>query len=745
MSAIELLTKAGVSRILMVDDDLRAEPTIQEVNECARLAPDKIEDVLKDSGHEATERLIELMEQDGLPHATLAELFQGLAVDRIREQCPADLREPYEQARANLRGFQQPLDKIRSWVSAPGKIELTPWPNIREFAASEFYDLLIVDYYLTENQAAPTRAFIREMLERHKEREHPLLVILMSSDKDGVTNDLSIIRDEVGASASRFRILVKPSASNTEPEPVVKERWLQALTQLANERALIQPIEGFVNAWKQSLMKATDTIIKRLYELDASAFSILSATANADSMSIEEYMADVLAKRVSAETEENSEVSSHTLALQQALSASASTVSPTINQGVEIKDAQHAIRRLMSDVVWHRTPWYQPRSALPGRAKSPVDADEQGTANSAETETATGDMQQPEATVHAVEVADSLPNAATVNEIPANFETEVAAPEVATHEQPIIVETESEESAIISETAPAAAPDESKMLAGITEDRLIWMKRHLRFGTILREKYGRRRYFVNITQACDVQNVKLNVADAYHYLFVRGEKLAVDRVGVGEKVFESPYYAQSSTIDKFYSFHWNLRQPFTPSMTEILDRLEDYTIEGQLRNESAYAVLAKFLSQASRVALLRMPKIYRCPVYILHRKQGNWEQYNLAEEEQVHASCWEKKPGIWCSQFQLDDAYRIVCTISELSDSIQAKSVAALGKSNSLNTIKNHAVMKLDGDRIYLARLKIDADMEISSVIKEVSNQQNQKSAREGDALIVIRAAEDFV
>jgi len=680
MSAIELLATAGVTRILMVDDDLRAEPTLQEVNECARLAPDKIENVLKDTTHEATERLIELLDQDGLPHATLTELFQGLAIERIRVQCPADLREPYDQARGNLLGFQQPLDKIRSWVSAPGKIELTPWPNIREFAASEFYDLLIVDYYLTENQAAPTRAFIRKMLERHKEREHPLLVILMSSDKGGVTNDLSIIRDEVGASASRFRILVKPSASNTEPEPVVKERWLQALTQLANERALIQPIEGFVNAWKQSLLKATDTIIKRLYELDASAFSILSATANADSMSIEEYMADVLAKRVSAETEENSEVSSHTLALQKALSASASTVSPTINQGVEIKDAQHAIRRLMSDVVWHRTPWYQPQSALPARAKSPADADESGTANAAEVRTATDDMQQPEATAHVVEVGDSLPAAVTENGIPISVETEIAA--AAANEPPVNVETELAAS-IISETAPTAAPDQSELLTGITEDRLIWMKRHLRFGTILREKYGRMRYFVNVTQACDVQNVRLNAADAYHYLFVRGEKRAVDRVAVGEKVFESPYYAQSSTIDNFFSFHWNLRQPFTPSMTEVLDHLDDYTIEGQLRNESAYAVLAKFLSQASRVALLRMPKIYRCPVYVLHKHEDVWKLYNFANDEQVYASCWEKRPGMWCSQFQLDDAYRIVCSIPGLSDGIQARSVAALGKSNS--------------------------------------------------------------
>lgn len=739
MSVIERLTTAGVTRILMVDDDLRPEPSLQEVNECARLTQDKIEDVLKDTDHEATEELIELLASAGLPHSNVAELFEGLAVASIRQQCSPDLRVPYEEARDNLSGFQEPLNKIRSWIEAPSRIELTPWSSIRELAAGEFYDMLIVDYYLTENQAAPTRAFISKILERHKEQENPLLVILMSSDKGGVTNDLSIIRDEVGASASRFRILVKPSGSNTEPEPVVKERWIQALTQLATERALIQPIEGFVNAWKQSLTKATDTIIKRLYELDASAFSILSATANADSMSIEEYMADVLAKRVSAETEENSEVSEHTLALQKALAGSASTVGPTINQGVEIKDAQHAIRRLMSDVVWHRSPWHQPQSEPPARANPSANAD------ASEAMTPTDTTPALQSASEDASAADAV--AAAVNTQEISIE---AAAQVAT--QARVADEVSIES-----VAQIAGPESNSVLAtivpeggdveptGVTEDRLIWMKRHIRFGTVLREKSGRKRYFVNITQACDVQNVKLNVAAEYHYLFVRGEKLAVDRVALGEKVFESPYYAKSSSVDEFSSFHWNLRQPFTPSMTEVLDNLEGYTIEGQLRNESAYAILAKFLSQASRVALLRMPKIYRCPVYVFHREDGSWKLDELVNEEQIYASCWERKPGIWCSQFQLDDAYRIVSTIPQLSSSIQARSVAALGKSNSFNVTKGHSITKLDGDKTYLARLKPDADMEVGAVIKEISNHAAQKSAKNGDALIVIKAAEAFV
>jgi hypothetical protein len=740
MSVIENLTAAGVTRILMVDDDLRAEPTLKEVNECARVAQDKIEDILNDTDHQSTELLTELLERNGHPHGTLAERFRGLAFDNIREQCSPDLREPYEQARTNLQGFQEPLNKIRSWIRAPGQIELTAWSSIREPGAGEFYDMLIVDYYLTENESAPTRAFISKLLDRHKDQENPLLVILMSSDKGGVTNDLSIIRDEVGASASRFRILVKPSSSNTEPEPVVKERWLQALAQLATERSLIQPIEGFVNAWRQSLVKATDTIIKRLYELDASAFSILSATASADSMSIEEYMADVLAKRVSAETEENSEVSTHTLALQKALSKSSSTVGPTINQGVEIKDAQHAIRRLMSDVVWHRPPWHQPQSDLPNRLKSPPNFDQSNSDNASAAQLPERDIQNP-TTLDVAEVAEAYQITVVPQTIPGDIGIQAEPSAAVPHDPSLNIPSEVAE---ITETASSVKSSEDEILSGVTEDRLVWMKRHLRFGTILRERAGRKRYFVNITQACDVQNVKLNVAADYHYLFVRGEKLAVDRVAVGEKIFESPYYAKSSTIDEFASFHWNLRQPFTPSMAEILDNLENYSIEGQLRNESAYAVLAKFLSQASRVALLRMPKIYRCPVYVFHKVNNNWELHKFDGAEQIHASCWERKPGIWCSQFQLDDAYRIVSTVPDISGSTQAKSVAALGKSNSMNTTKNHAAMKLDGDKIYLVRLKLDANMEISSVTKEISNLPAQQNSKNGDALIVVKTAEGF-
>lgn len=720
MSVTDLLTAAAITRVLMVDDDLR-EPTLADVNESAQRGQSNVQSILGDPDHDATELLVDLLRSDGRPHTTLGDLFQGLTDDAIRAKCHADLSKPYNDAIERLQGFQEPLNKIQSWIRVREQIEVTTWPKIRELEAEEFYDLLIVDYYLVDNEATATRAFIKTMLEKHKECPKPLLVILMSSNKEGVANDLSKIRDEIGASASRFRILVKPITTHGESEPVVKERWLQALVQLANERALIKPIEDFIGAWKSGLAKATETIVKRLYELDASAFAILSATAGADSMSIEEYMADVLAKRVSAETEEHTEVSTHTLALQEALKNSASAVGPTINQGVEIKDAQHAIRRLMSDVVWHRPQWHQPQVLLPDRINSQTNTTPSGTG-------------EAEITSAAAVTDDGLTQVSVEDTVIAVIPKITIDQAQADASEPALEEG--------AAAAPPAITSNPEGTTGITNDRLTWMKRHLRFGTVFREKHGRQRFFVNITQACDVQNVKFEAASAYHYLFIRGEKLPVDRVAVGEKIFESPYYAQSVTADEFYSLHWNLRQPFTPSMTELLDSLEDYSIVGQLRNESAYAVLAKFLSQSSRVAQLRMPKIYRCPVYVFHKEQGAWSHRPIDNDPEIYASSWEKKAGVWCSQFQLDDAFRIVSTVANADAATQAKSVAALGKSTQFDVSKKTAVKKLEGNRVYLVKLKADADMEIASVIQELSNHSILKDANDADVTIVVRSAE---
>lgn len=97
-----------------------------------------------------------------------------------------------------------------------------------------------------------------------------------------------------------------------------------------------------------------------MYDLDASALAMLAATARDDSMTVEEYAADVLARRVIAETEQEGFPFNELRNLQVALKSAVSNLS--IDQGVELRHAQHAVRSLMNDIVWRRPGWWEPRA-----------------------------------------------------------------------------------------------------------------------------------------------------------------------------------------------------------------------------------------------------------------------------------------------------------------------------------------------------------------------------------------------
>ncbi|GHD75729.1 hypothetical protein GCM10007164_28080 [Luteimonas padinae] len=60
----------------------------------------------------------------------------------------------------------------------------------------------------------------------------------------------------------------------------------------------------------------------------------------------------------------------------------------------------------------------------------------------------------------------------------------------------------------------AEAPDPTHT----EDDRLIWLNRYIRFGTILREKAGAGPLLVNLTQGRDIQSQALeNIAEARYF------------------------------------------------------------------------------------------------------------------------------------------------------------------------------------------------------------------------------------
>ncbi|MFA1722587.1 hypothetical protein [Xanthomonas campestris] len=678
---------AGIGRVLMVDDDLSRTVDLASLDRHGQGVV--ISDILADANHDYTFALDDELQRLGLPNESRDDRLAALKDPEVRALAHEVLRGAYERAMTDREALREPLDKIKEWLTVEG-IELEEWTEARALPEADRYDLLVVDYFLMDNDPQATYELIRQFKQAHADRECPLLVILMSSDIGAIRGHFEDIRDKCEISASRFRILAKPVIANPDSDEDVKQKWLRALQQLATERPLVMPIERFVEAWETSLNKAAKQMVRRLYDLDASAFALLSATASQDSMKLEEYLADVLSRRVSAEAEEHGFPFAEIDALRQALNDAQSTIGPTIDQGVEVRHAQRAIRSLMSDVAWHRRPWWEP-AARPPR---PADA----------------------APVDPVVAPDDAARAAG-EELPAEVSGEIGKNAPA-------ADAEAPEAA----TAPAGAPEAPH--PAHTEDRLVWMKRHIRFGTILREREGAKRYFVNLTQACDVQSEKLNNLAEVHYLLMRGRKLAVDKVTASEKLFESEYYCENLESDEFFALQWQLRQPSTPSMASLLENLEHYEIVGQLRSDAAYAVLAKYVSQASRVARIRTPKIYRYSVEVYQKQAQGWVQQAVEAE----ASAWQNDKK-WRIQFAVTEARKLLPHFNGVNDARRAEIVTELVRGVEVKVGAPFA-SKLIRDTVTLVRVDASTDADVAALADRFNGDTNHGRAAVGATLI---------
>jgi hypothetical protein len=485
-------------------------------------------------------------------------------------------------------------------------------------------------------------------------------------------------------------------------------------------------------------------MIQRLYDMDASAFALLAATADQDSMTIEEYLADVLARRISATAEEKSFPFSEIAALQAALKQANSLIGPTIDQGVEVVHAQRAIRGLMSDVVWHRPPWWRPRWALPPGVAPPAPvvapvAEGPG-ALPAEPVVLPADATQapaPAETPSAVELAGSAaatePSAAPAN-AQGSTTDESAAPIGAAAEVAVPAVRVSGEGAGATDESPPS-------LTTRTDERLKWLKRCVRFGTVLRSRANPSRYIVNLTQACDIQSEKLANVGEVHYLFMQGLRIPVDRVAIGEKLFDSPYYREEAEEDEFFTLQWRLRQPFTPSIGVVLDTLEKYEIVGQLRSEAAYAVLAKYMSQASRVALVRMPKVYRYSVSVYHKHaDGSWLEQVLPSP--VEASAWQRDATDWRLQFSVNAARALLGALSGVTDAKKESFVSALTSGLKVET-KGAAdlnVREIEQTTALLMRVDGKAEYEVATLSGRIASVDKCKAASVGTTVLVTRA-----
>jgi hypothetical protein len=347
-----LFNDADIQRIAIIDDDLSSIISLSDLVKVDN--GNGIADILSDKTDPSHIEYLKQLTAQSLPHNSPEEMASNLSDENVRAKAPEELRSLANLILQNRNDAAEPVHKIEQWVIDMGfdagsiKKFHTPEDLLKE---NEAFDLVFVDYLLVDDSEDATIKLISKLLERNRTEEKTLLFILMSSHEDNLRKDFLTLRSSLEATSSRFRILKKP-----ENNGIDKIKWMHTIEQLCKERALVPKLESFIQEWGDKFTKAVSVLASGLWTLDAHGIDILRRTAVDDHVEFPEYFAEVIMRRVLAEIEHDSIPSKISMDLSQSLEEMSQNEG--VSPGAEVGDSREALRRLITDVSWHRENWY---------------------------------------------------------------------------------------------------------------------------------------------------------------------------------------------------------------------------------------------------------------------------------------------------------------------------------------------------------------------------------------------------
>lgn len=335
------LASAQITRIAIVDDDLSTRITESDLRE----RHPEIAALLNDPMDPDLEAYRAVLAGKGRAAASVEDLVGLLAEEDVRVEAPRRIREAAEavliQRAENAEPVERVIKMLKSLGISEGNIHRYDTPAIDD---GQFYDLIIVDYFLVNTSTESTLPFIKEMLDKHLEQEHALQVILMSSHDQRLIADFRDIRPKLGASSSRMRIMEKP---RTDMHLI---GWNAAILQLANDRRDVRRLERFITEAGTVLKEAGRSVSEGLWEVDLQAIDLLHELASKDHDDFSRYVEDALSRRLLSAVEADGGMRPSLQQLDEALGGNGtkSLLSPS----GEVGDSRAAIHGLMHSMEW---------------------------------------------------------------------------------------------------------------------------------------------------------------------------------------------------------------------------------------------------------------------------------------------------------------------------------------------------------------------------------------------------------
>lgn len=341
MDFSEVLMQASITRVAIVDDDLSGNITTPDL-----LTIDgDLEALLSDPNDPDSQQYQELLASLGHDYDELEDKATPLSDPAIAARAPARLRQAAEQVLEARASNAEPVARLHALLISAGISE----DNIDKYSSpyvppDKLYDLIIVDYFLVDNSEKKTLPFIREMIESHNGREHPLQVILMSTHEAEIKKEFRNFRPQLGVTSSRMRVMGKPVSDD------YLIQWRLALLQLANDRSYINVMEGFIRNAGAAIQKAAAEQARSMWELDLQAMDILHETSSRDNDNYCRYVEECLSRNLLTNLEEQTVMRAALTTLEEQLVAH--RVAKVIPPVAEIGDSRAAIRALMKSMEW---------------------------------------------------------------------------------------------------------------------------------------------------------------------------------------------------------------------------------------------------------------------------------------------------------------------------------------------------------------------------------------------------------
>ncbi|VVM38166.1 hypothetical protein PS634_00133 [Pseudomonas fluorescens] len=341
MDFSEVLMQASITRVAIVDDDLSRNITTPDL----LTIHGDLEALLSDPNDPDSQQYQELLASLGHDYDQLEDKATPLSDPAIAAQAPARLRQAAEQVLEARASNAEPVARLHALLISAGISE----NNIDKYSSpyippDKLYDLIIVDYFLVDNSEKKTLPFIREMIESHSGREHPLQVILMSTHEAEIKKEFRNFRPALGVTSSRMRVMGKPVSDD------YLIQWRLALLQLANDRSYINVMEGFIRNAGAAIEKAAAEQARSMWELDLQAMDILHETSSRDNDNYCRYVEECLSRNLLTNLEEQTVMRAALTTLEEQLVAH--RVAKVIPPVAEIGDSRAAIRALMKSMEW---------------------------------------------------------------------------------------------------------------------------------------------------------------------------------------------------------------------------------------------------------------------------------------------------------------------------------------------------------------------------------------------------------